>query len=176
MNQTLTDIIERRSCRAFDPNKKISEEVLHEVINAGLYAPTGRNLQQTLFIAVTQPKALKELSDLNRRIGGWQEGFDPFYNAPCAVIVIAPKDNVNSVRDGSLGLGYMMLAAKALGLASCWINRAEEAFLLPEGRRLLDDLGIKGNYIGIGNLALGYALKTDAPEKKIKEGRVYFVR
>ena len=116
------------------------------------------------------------MSDLNRRIGGWQEGFDPFYNAPCAVIVIAPKDNVNSVRDGSLGLGYMMLAAKALGLASCWINRAEEAFLLPEGRRLLDDLGIKGDYIGIGNLALGYALKTDAPEKKIKEGRVYFVR
>ena len=81
MNQTLTDIIERRSCRAFDSNKKISEEVLHEVINAGLYAPTGRNLQQTLFIAVTQPKALKELSDLNRRIGGWQEGFDPFYNS-----------------------------------------------------------------------------------------------
>ena len=52
----------------------------------------------------------------------------------------------------------------------------EDMRQLPEGRRLLDDLGIKGDYIGIGNLALGYALKTDAPEKKIKEGRVYFVR
>ena len=75
-----------------------------------------------------------------------------------------------------LAFCYGLYFKEALRLASCWINRAEEAFLLPEGRRLLDDLGIKGDYIGIGNLALGYALKTDAPEKKIKEGRVYFVR
>ena len=175
MNQAISEIISRRSCRAYDPNKKLSKEQINEVLSAGLYAPTGKNTQQTIFITVTNPEMLKKLSDLNRRIGGWKEGFDPFYGAPCAIIVIAPKDYNNAVYDGSLGLGYMMLAAKSLGLGSCWIHRAKEAFEMPEGKKLLQDLGIEGDYIGIGNLALGYPLNQDVVPKKIKEGRLYFV-
>lgn len=175
MNQAISDIIARRSCRSYDPNKKLSKEQINDVLSAALYAPTGKNTQQTLFITITNPEELKKLSELNRRIGGWKEGFDPFYGAPCAIIVIAPKEYNNGIYDGSIALGYMMLAAKSLGLGSCWIHRAKEAFELPEGKKFLQDLGIKGEYIGIGNLALGYPLDQNIAPKKIKDGRLYFV-
>ena len=73
-------------------------------------------------------------------------------------------------------MGNLMLAAHALGVASCWIHRAKEEFELPEGREILKQLGIEGDYEGIGHCILGYA---DAPEPQAaprKENRVYYIK
>ena len=52
----------------------------------------------------------------------------------------------------------MMLAAHSIGLASCWINRADKMFETEEGKSLLEKWGLKDyNLLGIGALALGYA-------------------
>ena len=67
-----------------------------------------------------------KLSAANCKIGGWKEGFDPFYGAPVVLIVLADKGWVNRVYDGSLVMGNMMLAAHSLGLGSIWIHRAKE--------------------------------------------------
>ena len=80
------------------------------------------------------------------------------------------------VYDGSLAMGNLMLAAHALGVASCWIHRAKEEFELPEGREILKQLGIEGDYEGIGHCILGYA---DTPEPQAaprKENRVYYIK
>lgn len=69
-----------------------------------------------------------------------------------------------------------MLAAHALGVASCWIHRAKEEFELPEGREILKQLGIEGDYEGIGHCILGYA---DCPEPQAaqrKENRIYYIK
>ena len=71
-------------------------------------------------------------------------------------LVLAPEAAHNPVQDGSLVLGNMMLAAHAVGLGSCWINRAREEFEQPEWKAWLKSLGIEGDYEGIGHLALGY--------------------
>ena len=69
-----------------------------------------------------------------------------------------------------------MNAAHALGLGSCWIHRAREEFDSPEGRQILQSLGIMGDYEGIGHLILGYP-DGDAPEPKPRrDGRVVYAK
>ena len=70
-----------------------------------------------------------------------------------------------------MDLGAMQNAAWALGLGSCWINRLQEMFELPEGKTILHSLGLDG-YLGIGICILGYPAKEQAGPRKTKEGRV----
>ena len=114
------------------------------------------------------------LSDDNRKIGGWEEGFDPFYGAPVVLIVLADKNWPLRVYDGSLVLGNLMLAAHSLGLGSIWINRAKEEFETAEYKKLLADLGVEGEWEGIGHCAIGY-IDGDSPKAAPrKDGRVYY--
>lgn len=56
----------------------------------------------------------------------------------------------------------MMLAAHSLGLGSIWIHRAKEEFELPEYQQLLKDIGVDGEWEGIGHCAVGY-IEGDVP-------------
>ena len=103
------------------------------------------------------------LSEMNRKIGGWDEGFDPFYGAPVVLVVLAEKDWPTHVYDGSLVMGNLMLAAHTEGIGSCWMHRAKEEFESEEGKQILSDLGVTGEYEGIGHCILGY------PDEEIEE-------
>ena len=117
----------RRSVRKFKPDMP-SHEALEKIIEAGLYAASGKGLQSSMIVAITDKTLRDRLMEMNRVIGGWAEGFDPFFGAPAVLLVLADKSSANHVYDGSLTMGNMMLAAHALGLGSCWINRAREEF------------------------------------------------
>ena len=100
---------------------------------------------------------------------------DPFYGAPAVLIVLADKNAPTYLYDGSLVMGNLMLAAHSLGIGSCWIHRAKEEFDGPEGKELLKELGIEGDYEGIGHCVLGY-VNGEYPETKArKENRVYSI-
>ena len=66
----------------------------------------------------------------------------------------------------------MMLAAHAEGLGSCWIHRAREEFDSDEGKAILHDLGVEGDYEGVGHLIVGYADGAEPEAKPRREGRV----
>ncbi|MDO4634264.1 MAG: nitroreductase family protein, partial [Eubacteriales bacterium] len=124
---------------------------------------------------VTDKKLRDRISEQNRQIGGWKEGFDPFYGAPAMIIVLADKERPTAVYDGSLVMGNLMQAADALGLGSIWIHRAKEEFESEEGKQLLKDLGIEGEWEGIGHCAVGY---TDGEYPQAADrvsDRVYWV-
>ena len=71
-------------------------------------------------------------------------------------------------------MGNLMLAAHALDIGSCWIHRAKETFESPEGKELLKQWGIEGNYEGIGHCAIRYAAApANAPAPR-KENYVIF--
>ena len=118
---------------------------------------------------------IDKIAEDNRKIGGWDKGFDPFYGAPVILIVLAEKDWRNRVYDGSLVIGNMMLAAHSLGLGSIWIHRAKEEFETDEYKKLLKDIGVQGEWEGIGHCAIGY-IDGDIPKPAPrKESRVYFI-
>ncbi|OUO61748.1 diguanylate cyclase [Collinsella sp. An271] len=168
---TLDALTTRRSVRSYrsDP---VPKDALDRIIEAGTYAPTGMGRQSPIIIAITDQKVRNELSALNAKIMG-SDG-DPFYGAPAVLVVLARKDVPTHVYDGSLVMGNLMNAAHELGIASCWIHRAKEEFELPEGRALLQGLGIDADaYEGIGHCILGYADGAEPELKPRKEDYVY---
>ena len=171
MNEIIKAIKERRSCRKFKPDMPKREDI-DAVIEAGLYAASGMGKQSPIILAVTNKR--DKLSRDNCRIGGWQEGFDPFYGAPVILVVLADKERPTYLYDGSLALGNMMLAAHSLGLGSIWIHRAREEFGEDEYKKLLADLGVKGDYEGIGHCAIGYVDGELPPAAPRRDGRVFY--
>lgn len=175
MNEVLKAMKERRSIRSFKPDM-VPEELLEDIIEAGLYAASGRNNQKSIIVAVTDKELRDRLSALNREIGGFPEGMDPFYGAPAVLIVLDDKNWPTNTYDGSLVIGNLMLAAHSLGLGSCWIHRAKEEFERPEYRALLAELGVEGDYVGIGHCVVGYpACDYPQPPERLPN-RAYWIK
>lgn len=154
----------------------VPQELLDQIIEAGIYAASGKNRQDSIIIQVTDKKLRDEIMRMNCEIGGWQEGFDPFYGAPAMLIVLTRKDNSNRVYDGSLVMGNLMLAAHELGIGSCWIHWAKQEFETEWGKELLKSLGIEEEYEGIGHCALGYVDGEYPKELARKECRVFYIK
>lgn len=172
MSETLNVLKTRRSCRAYKPDP-VEDEKLNAIIEAGTYAATGMGKQSPI-ILIVKDKALRDkLMKMNAAIMGMD--IDPFYGAPELLIVLADKAMPTYIYDGSLVMGNMMNAAADLGVASCWIHRAKEEFESEEGRAILKDLGIEGDYEGIGHLILGYAAKPLPDPAPRKDNYVYKV-
>ena len=172
MNQSLETILTRRSIRRFKPDM-LPRETIDQIIEAGLYAPSGMNTQNTVIIAITNPEIRDRLSRANAAVMGSER--DPFYGAPVVLGVLAEKERRTYVHDGSLVMGNLMLAAHALGVGSCWIHRAKETFDQPEWKEWLVSLGLEGDYEGIGNCILGYVDMDELPAAPARrEGRVFY--
>lgn len=165
MNEVLESIKSRRSVRSFLP-KQVDSALLDALLEAGTYAPTGSGKQSPIIVAVQDPATVKQLSRMNAAVFGGTS--DPFYGAPTILVVLADKTKRTYLLDGAAVLTTLLNAAHALGLASCWIHRAKEEFESAEGKALLQQWGVEGDYEGIGHVALGYAAQAPgepAPRK-----------
>jgi nitroreductase len=176
MNTTMEDLMTRRSIRSYT-DEMPPMEVIEEICKAGTYAPTGMNKQSPIIIAVTNREVRDKLSKLNAGVFGKDNDMDPFYGAPVVLVVLADRNAAFTwMEDGSLVMGNLLNAAHAKGLGSCWIHRAKEVFETEEGKAILADLGIEGDYVGIGNCILGY-VKGDYPQARPrKENYVYWIK
>lgn len=172
MNDVLKALKERRSIRAYKADI-IPQETIDTIIEAGLYAASAMDEQETVIVQITDKELRNELAEMNRQIGGWDEGFDPFYGAPVVLAVLAKKDRPTRIYDGSLVIGNLMLAAHSLDIGSCWIHRAKEEFESARGKEILQSLGIEGEYEGIGHCILGYAAEDNPAAPERKACRVY---
>ena len=183
MQPVMETILHRRSIRRFAP-EQIREETLAQILQAGLYAPSAGGRQGVLF-AVCQDRAvntrLGKIKRANAKPRMAKNGnyvsreqpsiaddphlTDAFYGAPTVVVVLGDGEKLNWLQDGSLVMGNLMTAAAALGLGSCWINRAMELFDRPEGKELLKKWGLPETCRGVGNCILGY-VEGDLPAPK----------
>lgn len=166
-------MLTRRSVKKYKPDP-VSKDLIEKIVEAGTYAPTGRNAQAPIILVVSNRQVRDELMKINAKVLG-AEGSDPFYGAPVVLVVLAAKERNTRVYDGSLVMGNLQLAAHALGLGSCWIHRAKETFELPEGQAILKQLGIEGEYEGVGNCVIGYPDGDLPAAKPRKENWVYYV-
>lgn len=174
MNEVIKAMKERHSIRKFKAEMP-SKADLEQIVEAGLYAANGRGRQAVITIAVTDKELRDKLSEVNNEIMGGPEGNDPFYGAPAILIVLANKEVPTAPYDGSLVMGNLMLAAHSLGLGSIWIHRAKEEFEMSEYQKLLKDLGIEGEWEGIGHCAVGYIDGENPAAAPRNDGRVFWV-
>ncbi len=169
--ETMQAILTRKSTKSYKSDA-VEKAAIEKIVEAGLSAASGLNMQSPIVLAVTDKSMRDKLSALNAQVAGMQ--IDPFYGAPVVLVVLARKDVCTYVYDGSLVIGNMLLAAQDLGLGACWVHRAKEMFELPEGKEILKNLGIEGEYEGIGNCIVGYP-KTEGAVKPRKENRAYYI-
>ena len=167
----MQNLLNRRSIRKYKPDM-LPREIIEKIAEAGTFAPTGKNQQSPIIIAVTNKALRDRMSALNAAVLGSDS--DPFYGAPVVLVVLAERSNPNHVYDGALVMGNLMLAAHAMGVGSCWINRARQVYDSEEGKAILRELGIEGDYEGIGNCILGYVDGEVPPARPRKENWVYW--
>lgn len=173
MNEVIKCMKARRSVRSYK-QEQIKEEELTAILEAGKYAPTGRGAQSPVMVVIQDKATIEKLSRMNAAVMG-REGIDPFFGAPTVIVVLADKTYNTYVEDGSLVMGNLMNAAFSLGVDSIWIHRAREEFESEEGKALLKQWGISGNYAGIGHCLLGYRAGELPAPKPRKENYVYRV-
>ena len=173
MNETIKTLLNRCSCKSYS-NNQVSEDLINQVVEAGLYAPNAMGMQNTACLVVTNKDIRDILENENGKVMG-KEGLHPFYNAPVVIVVIA-KGN-NGVYDGSCTMDNMLNAAFSLGLGSCWIHRAKEVCSSEFGRKFLQDNGFDPDeWYGVGNLILGYPAGEYKPKAPRKSNRVIHIK
>ena len=153
MNETIQNLLERRSIRKYK-KQQITKEELTAILEAGKYAPTASGRQIPLMVVVQDADLIAKLSKMNAAVMGSDS--NPFYGAPTVVVVFSDSGRATYVEDGALVLGNLLNAAHAVGVDSCWIHRAKEVFSTEEGKALMREWGIPEQYIGIGHCILGY--------------------
>ena len=170
--EAMYNLLNRRSVRKFS-DQQVPDELLDQVLEAGLYAPTGMNTQNIYMVAVRDKETRDQMMRMNAAVMGTDK--DPFYGAPAVLVVLADPEVRTWVEDGSLVMGTLMNAAFALGVDSCWIHRARQEFNSEEGKALLRAWGIEGDYVGIGHCILGYREGDLPPARPRKDHYVYRV-
>ena len=159
----IQNLLKRRSVRQYT-SQQVPEALLDQVLEAGAFAPSGMNSQVSIMVAVTDKETRDQLSRMNAAVMGADS--DPFYGAPCVVVVLADPERYTWVEDASLVMGNLMNAAHAVGLGSCWIHRAREMFDSEEGKALLKKWGLSETLRGVGNCILGYPQEIPAARER----------
>lgn len=94
MNETIQNLITRRSIRKFK-SEQIKDEELKQILEAGTYAPTGMGMQSPKIIVIQNKEIRDKLSKLNASFL-WSkdsnEKSNPFYGAPTVLVVLANKN------------------------------------------------------------------------------------
>ena len=173
MSDVIEKMMSRRSIRKYKTDM-VPKDILDKILEAGTFAATGMGKQSPIMIAVTKKDVRDRLSEMVRKAKGKDEGFDPFYGAPVVISVLADKNINTHVYDGSLVIGNLMLAAYELGIGSCWIHQAKEVFATEEGKKILEEIGIKGDFEGVGQCILGYA-DEEPVAKPRKDSYIYYI-
>lgn len=175
-NEALEVLYNRRSIRKFKP-EQIKEEELDAVLKAGTFAPTAMGRQSPLIVSVQDKDDILLINKLSARIMGREA--TPYYGAPTIIIIFytdLAMTEYLGVLDATAVTTNMLNAAYAVGLGSCWINRAKEMFELEEGKALLKKWGINEHVVGVCSIALGYA-DGELPEPKPRrEGYVIKIK
>ena len=168
MNPSLNTLKNRCSTKKYT-SRQVSDELLDQILEAGLHAPSGLNNQRQYMVAVRDKETRDQLSRMNAAVMGAES--DPFYGAPCIIVVLSDPERNTWIEDGALVMGNLLNAATALGVGSCWVHRAREMFDSPEGKALLKKWGLPETLRGIGNCLLGYP-DGDPVRKPRVDGRI----
>lgn len=149
MNETLEVLKTRRSCRKYK-TEQITETELNEILESWNIFSTGTGAQCPDHRGCRGQSDPDYLSKLNANVTGGNS--DPFYGAPTVLVVLADSNRRTYLEDGNMVIANLLNAAHAVGIDSCYIYRAKEVFESNEGKELLEKWGVKGDYVGIGNV------------------------
>lgn len=175
MNETLSNITNRRSVRSF-AERSLPRETLEQIVAAGIFAPSANNQQPLHFTVITRKELIDSISagvkdSLRKSDFEWargfgaNDGFHVFYHAPAVILVSMSKTAMMPEVDAAAAIENMLIAAESLGVASCWIGLTTFHFRDTEHNL---ELGVPFSHRPFYAVALGYpnGAKPAAPARK----------
>jgi nitroreductase len=182
VNDVFENIYLRRSIRDYKLND-VPDDIIRELIKVGTYAPSAGNKQPWRFVVIKNREMIARLSDRAKKL--WLdrvgESSDPevkmlanamkmpefniFYNAPVLVLIFAAPGAYSPQDDCAAAAENMMLAARSLGIGSCWIGLGMP---LGSDTDVLQELKVPEDYRLMAPLIFGYPVKDIqlAPQRK----------
>jgi len=123
MNDVLQAICARRSVRRF-ASGPITREQVEAVLEAGRWAPSGKNTQPWRFVVVESLGKREELAALAPQAG-------MVAAAPVTLAVLLDRgagyDALKDVQGIGAAIENILLSVHALGLGACWMGKARDA-------------------------------------------------
>jgi len=161
-------IYTRRALRAFT-SEPLDEAVLRQLIDAAIQAPSAVNEQPWSFCVIRDRTRLAHISRQAKAhmLATTPAGllshhfdeilhdakFDIFYHAPALIVISAPATSPWAVENCALAAQNLMLAARALGLGTCWIGFAQQWLRTSAGQTLLD---MPAGYAAVAPIIVGH--------------------
>lgn len=140
----------RRSIREFK-DQAVEKDKLEKMVETARYAPTANNVQPWQFVVVTEDDKITTLENY----------IDQGKEFPACIAVFA-EDTDHHLEDGSNATTYLMLAARELGLGTCWIG----SYGKPYTSDVKELLNVPENYKLISMVTVGYPDENPHPDKK----------
>jgi len=163
----LNALLTRRSIRKYT-SQAIPEEIIKKLLNAGMHAPTARNLQPWHYVIIDKREMLDKLSIAHPYAKMLKE-------ATLAILVCGDKHIQEAegyiIQDCSAATQNIMLAAHTLGLGSVWLGMYPREERMQKVSGLLD---IPDHILPVALIAIGYPdEQKDAPDR-YKTERVHW--
>jgi len=153
MEEVIKLLKERRSIRKYQ-EKEVPEDIIKGIIDCARFAPTAINIQPWEFIVITDREMRKKIADIT--------DYGKFIaEAPVCVVVFC-KDTKYYLEDGSAATTYILLAAKAYGLGSCWVA-GDKKYYAEDIRKLL---GVPEGYKLVSLISIGYPAENPVKGKR----------
>jgi len=143
----------RRSIRVYQ-RKPVLRKIIEDIVDCGRLAASAINIQPWLFIAV-------EDEDLRRHIAAATDYGKFIADAPVCIAVFC-RDVKYFVEDGSAATQNILNAARAHGLASCWVAGHQK----PYASRIRKFLGLPEEYQLVSLVTIGFGAEQPNPEKR----------
>lgn len=170
MNKENIDVIfQRRSVRSYT-EKLIGDEIIREILSAGMSAPSACDKKTPEFIVMKKRQVLEEIASFLPN-GGF------LASAPCGILVCGDLNRAHSgelsymLQDCSAAIENILVSATALGVGTCWLG------IHPRPDRIANVsvyFGLPVNIIPISAISLGYPKEQPGPRKQYFEKHVHF--
>lgn len=186
MNEVIQNILNRRSVRVYS-DEQIKQEDLDLILDAGLYSPSGCNMQPWHFSVVQNQELIKELnietkkellkSDIDRfKDYANNENFNVFYKAPTIIVVSGEKSALVPQTDCAAATENMILAAESLNIGTCWIGLVTFLLRGEKGQEYAEKLKIPEGYEPYYAITLGYKKYPNPKPQPRRENTVSYVK
>lgn len=166
MNQLMDLILSRRSVRRYS-GKTVTEELVREVLRAGMAAPSGHNQQPWEFVIIRDKTILQEITT-----------FHPYSSmlpgADLAILVVGSMKRLKTegfwVQDCAAATENMLLAAHSFGLGAVWLGIFPEEELLHQFSRLME---LPPYALPFSLISLGYPAEVKLAKDRFDPERIH---
>lgn len=164
----MKEILTRRSIRKYE-EQPVSEEKIHQILRAAMYAPSAGNERPWHFIMIKDRKTLDEIPKFHQHTQMLLEA--PLAIVPCCDTSNLKYNGVFWVQDMAAAIQNILLESKYLGLGSCWCGvYPRKEFIEP----IKDLLNMPEHIIPVAVIAIGFPGEEVEVRERYKEERIHY--